>query len=170
MKKWVSVFLLACILLALAGCGKSSKLVDCSTCKGSGSCNICKGTAEILSIDGYIITCTICKGSGQCTTCGGAGKLTAEQQEEHKRIEREYVDIINRGLDHHDITSRDICTACGGSGNGNIRCTYCGGSGIDPVYENTKGSVLHSFAEKTCVKCQGSGYERCTSCWGSGSK
>lgn len=63
-----------------------------------------------------------------------------------------------------------ICDACGGSGRSSIKCTYCGGSGIDPAYEATKGSAIHSFADKECAKCGGTGLERCTECWGTGEK
>ena len=39
---------------------------------------------------------------------------------------------------------------------------------IDPAWEMTKGSVLHSFAEKECPSCDGKGRERCDTCWETG--
>ena len=50
------------------------------------------------------------------------------------------------------IIEDEICDTCGGSGRSSIKCTYCGGSGIDPAYEATKGSAIHSFADKECAK------------------
>lgn len=64
----------------------------------------------------------------------------------------------------------EICLSCGGSGISEFRCTWCDGDGIDPAYELTEGSVLHSFAEKDFPKCAGYGYPPCMSCGGSGSR
>ena len=65
-------------------------------------------------------------------------------------------------------TEKTVCTSCNGTGLSKSKCTWCGGSGVDPTYLSTKGSVMHSFTQKSCAKCGGSGYSKCNACWGRG--
>ena len=65
-------------------------------------------------------------------------------------------------------TADNTCYSCGGSGYSSYTCTWCDGDGIDPAYEHTKGSVMHTFAEKDCASCGGRGLKKCGVCYGSG--
>lgn len=62
------LFLLALILLALAGAGLAESTF-CSPCAGSGKCHVCEGDG--LRYDGS--TCSWCSGSADCYYCTGRG-------------------------------------------------------------------------------------------------
>lgn len=175
MKQTIKIVVVLMVMTLLCGCGAKSagsKLEDCAFCKGSGVCNVCKGAGENSYGGNPARTCTICRGAGTCTSCDGKGKVTREQQEKNQSEAQKTFDALNGYLNQGSSggNSGSPCSACGGTGRGKIKCTNCGGSGISPVYESTKGSALHAFADKDCAKCSGTGYERCTSCWGSGKK
>lgn len=154
--------------------GNSDKLEECIGCGGTGICCNCNGEGERFSV-GKMRPCNLCGQSGICHNCNGSGLITREKL---KQIARELGIDIKFEDEEDDINivtdtpspDNEICDDCGGSGRSSIRCTYCGGSGIDPAYEATKGSAIHSFADKECAECGGTGLERCKECWGTGEK
>lgn len=52
---------------------EDGKKIECSKCKGSGSCKSCRGSGRI---DGGKTRCYVCNGSGACQVCYGDGSLT----------------------------------------------------------------------------------------------
>lgn len=83
-----------------------------------------------------------------------------------------YTDYNGGYTDYTDYSvytdTDDTCYSCHGTGYSSSTCTWCDGDGIDPAYEHTEGSALHSFAEKDCASCGGVGRKRCGVCYGSG--
>ena len=45
----------------------------CKLCHGSGACEKCSGTGEVIG-KFYSIECPHCKGTGDCQKCSGSGK------------------------------------------------------------------------------------------------
>lgn len=52
---------------------KSTTYENCYTCRGAGSCRVCKGSG-VYSNYGHTSTCSACEGTGKCWHCYGSGK------------------------------------------------------------------------------------------------
>lgn len=178
MKKIISIIVIAVVIVTLAGCGHNTQssmsvethhtknqrsLTRCTFCNGSGLCNICKGSGTTGKNNTF---CTSCDGNGSCLWCGGYGNVTSEQQQNNEKVAQNRFQELDSYLKGDDCTRNSFCSYCGGSGRSRTYCTACSGTGINPVYSSTKDSVLHSFAEKSCPSCSGTGFIVCSSCWG----
>lgn len=67
----VLISLMSVMAFASDGTANKTKMIDCSTCEGSGVAVTC-GTCE-----GSNITCADCNGTNECADCGGTGKVEA---------------------------------------------------------------------------------------------
>jgi hypothetical protein len=52
---------------------------ECSSCNGTGKCQVCKGTGRfgypgVGKVDTYHTTRGTCQGSGDCRVCRGTGE------------------------------------------------------------------------------------------------
>ena len=52
---------------------------ECSTCHGTGKCQVCRGTAHVGypgfgPVDKYPDHCYACQSSGDCASCHGCGQ------------------------------------------------------------------------------------------------
>ncbi|MBE6681362.1 MAG: hypothetical protein E7600_03635 [Ruminococcaceae bacterium] len=151
----------------------ASNLETCSQCKGNGICSVCDGRGENSYAGNPARTCTICDGDGVCVLCGGSGAVTAETNEQSIAHAKKELDRMN-GILYGDsntssgTSSGTVCDECNGVGYLNSECTSCSGTGVDSSYHLFDGSVIQSFAEKDCYKCNGTGLKKCIYCSGTG--
>lgn len=175
MKRNLSLILMVCLIISVlfvfAACDKSRstsgtsyQLETCTSCKGSGVCNVCDGAGQ-NSYSGHAArTCTICGGNGTCKLCGGSGSVSASTNAQAREDAKQ---VIGGGGSESGRTGNP-CKECRGYGYLNSKCTACNGSGIDSAWEKSKGSAIHSFAEKDCYSCDGTGKKKCFYCSGTG--
>jgi len=64
------IAIMAAIMFSMTGCDMDP--THCKDCRGSGTCQSCKGAKTINGVQ-----CTNCKGTGKCPRCGGTGESSS---------------------------------------------------------------------------------------------
>lgn len=150
-----------------------TKVLECTSCGGSGACKYCDGDGVKSSGK----TCRRCDGTGVCYSCQGSGAFEVYEidGQEYRLCTMCYGDGICGACGGTGVLSGDFrCKACGGDGY----CMGCDGNGLTeyPSELPASGSVSNGTVSvspytpvKTiCPMCNGSGKVKCSVCHGSG--
>lgn len=150
-----------------------AKVLECTSCGGSGVCKYCDGDG--MKDSGK--TCRWCDGTGICYSCQGTGTFEVYEidGQEYRLCTMCYGDGTCGACDGTGILSGNIrCKACGGDGY----CMGCSGFGMTEYpsklpasgsgSKGTSSASPYTSVQTICSMCNGSGKVECSVCDGTG--
>ena len=136
-----------------------NRLVDCEKCGGTGVCDSCNGSKQVV--------CPVCDGDKECVSCGGSGRYTCENcggDGVCPECEEGWISCDDCGGD-----GTMCCPDCDGSGEYNVMCKKCDGTGTY-LRTNKKCRACDGSGRfiRECNRCGGDGTVDCDNCDGDG--